>query len=59
MYTEHDYDHRLSILKRTIMVADMSRTIYHKKGEKRSNGKKTLKDSEVSAENLFNILGGK
>ena len=41
------------------MVADMSRTIYHKKGEKRSNGKKTLKDSEVSAENLFNILGGK
>ena len=41
------------------MVADMSRTIYHKKGEKRSNGKKILKDSEVSAENLFNLLGGK
>ena len=57
MYTEHDYEHKLSILKRTIMVSDMSRTIYNKKGKDASKPKKTIKDSEVTAEGLFGIFG--
>ena len=57
MYTEHDYDHKLSILKRTIMVSDMSRTIYNKRGKDASTPKKTIKDSEVTAEGLFGIFG--
>ena len=57
MYTEHDYDHKLSILKRTIMVSDMSRTIYNKNGKDASKPKKTIKDSEVTAEGLFGIFG--
>ena len=57
MYTEHDYDHKLSILKRTIMVSDMSRTIYNKKGKDASKTKKTIKDSEVTAEGLFGMFG--
>lgn len=36
--TEHEYEHKISIVKRTLMLADMTRVKYNKKGKAQPGG---------------------
>ena len=57
--------HKLSVVKKLIMVSDMTRTHYKKENKKsnnknisNSNSKKLTKD-EATPEGLFSLFGGK
>ena len=66
-YTEYDYDHRISIVKRAIMCSDMSRIEWKKDKKSGETSTNTTKNKSVkgqraaiadcsSAESFFNFL---